>query len=80
LHQLLRAALRTEEASVEQPELLQRVQARLREGSEGRYFADGWSRVRAPRALFLGTSVLMLLIALACVLLLSPTRIEPIVP
>jgi hypothetical protein len=54
------------------------VHRRLREGSGGRYFADGWSTTPAPRATFLVTSLLMLLVIALAWLFLSPWDVRPL--
>jgi hypothetical protein len=77
VHRLLRDALGAP-PSEPPPSLLRGVQERLREESRGRFYGDGWSRVTSPRVLFLGTSALMLLVALACLLLLRPSRLGPL--
>jgi hypothetical protein len=57
-------------------QLLSGVHRKIREQSEGRYFADGWSTHSSPRATFLVTSLLMLLVVLLAWLLLAPYGIE----
>jgi len=54
------------------------VHRRLREGSGGRYFADGWSTTPAPRATFLVTSLLMLVVIVLAWLYLSPWGLRPL--
>ncbi len=59
-----------------EPNISERVQRRIRERSEGRFFATRWSTSSAPAATFLVTSLLMLLVALLAWLFLSPTGVE----
>lgn len=48
------------------------VQKRIRERSRGRFYADGWSTTLAPRATFLVTSLVMLVVAVVAWFLLGP--------
>lgn len=68
---LLRSALVVPDQ--DEREMTRRVQKRIREESRGRYFADGWSTASAPRATFLVTSALMLLVVILVWWLLGPT-------
>ncbi|MEQ9319398.1 MAG: hypothetical protein RIF41_09565 [Polyangiaceae bacterium] len=52
------------------------VQRRIRERTQGRYYADGWSISTAPKATFLITSILMLVVLLLAWLLLTPRGLE----
>ena len=53
------------------------VQQRIRQRSGGRFFADGWSTTREPRALYLVTSLLMLLVVVLAWFLLTPLGFKP---
>jgi hypothetical protein len=72
---LLRQAL---EAPVEEPEvdILSGVQHRIRARSRGRFFGDGWSTNESPRATFLITALLMLLVVAAAYWLLGPIDVR----
>lgn len=70
VRELLRGALRTPEAP--RRDLLLGVQARLRQRSRGKFYADGWSTSRAPRSLYLTTSILMLALIAFVFLVLIP--------
>jgi hypothetical protein len=72
---LLRKALDPPAASTP-PDILQGVQQRIRDRSQGKFFGDGWSTSLAPRATFLVTSLLMLLVTLVVWLLLGPVDIH----
>jgi hypothetical protein len=72
---LLRKAL-SPPADAKVPNISERVQHRIRERSEGRYFATRWSTSSAPGATFLVTSLLMLLVVVLAWLFLSPTGFE----
>jgi hypothetical protein len=61
------------------PDILRGVQRRIRDESKGRFFADGWSTTPAPRATFLVTSLVILLVSVALWLALSPLNVQ-IVP
>lgn len=52
------------------------VQKKIREASDGHFYGDGWSTATAPRATFLVTSVLILIVVVLAWLLLAPTGIE----
>lgn len=67
---LLRRAL--EPPAERAKKITSRVQHTIRDESRGRFFADGWSTSDAPRATFLVTSLLMLLIVVLTWLLISP--------
>jgi hypothetical protein len=71
---LLRSALKTPEPK---PEVItEGVQRRIRERTKGRYFSDGWSTSTAPKATFLVTSILMLIVLVLAWLLLTPRGLE----
>jgi hypothetical protein len=70
----LRAAMKPPES--ESKTIQHGVQKRIRDESKGRFFADGWSTSAAPRATFLVTSVLMLVVVLLAYYLLSPRGLE----
>jgi len=72
---LLRRALDPPRAA-KRPDILRGVQRRIRVESRGKFFADGWSTAIAPRATFLVTSLVMVLVTLLVWLLLSPSSIE----
>jgi hypothetical protein len=59
---------------ISERELRRETQRRLREGSGGRFFADGWSTSAAPRATYLVTGILMLVVIVLAVALLVPLR------
>jgi len=71
---LLRKALSTPPPKREV--ITEGVQRRIRERSKGRYFADGWSTATAPKATFLVTSILMLVVLILVWLLLTPRGLE----
>ena len=79
LRSALRGALRGEG---EAPDVLAGFQKKLRERSDGKFYADGWSTARHPPVnTYLVTSVLMLLAlgviyALLAPLSGSPSRVE----
>ncbi len=58
------------------PEILPAVQRRIRVESGGKFFADGWSTTIAPRATFLVTAVVMLLVTIVLLALLAPLGVE----
>jgi len=73
---LLESAL-DEEPSV--PDVLGGVQQRLRDGSGGKFYSDAWSTSRYPPvALYLVTSVLMLLVLTIIFIVLRPFSGEPV--
>ena len=75
---LLRAALKPPD---EDDDRLQRgVQKQIREGSRGRFYADGWSTAKAPKETFLVTSLLMLIVVVLAWALLGPTSFEILSP
>lgn len=59
-----------------EPDILRGVQRRIREQSQGKFFADGWSTTPWPRATFLVTSIVMLLVSVALWLALSPVGVH----
>ncbi len=63
----------------EQSDVLTGVQQRIRERSAGKFYANGWTTSTSPRATFLVTSVVMLVVVVLAWLLLSPSdfRIVP---
>jgi hypothetical protein len=67
---LLRVAL--EPPKGQEVRIAEGVHRKIYKASGGRYFADGWSTTPAPRATYLVTSVLMLLVIVLAWLLLSP--------
>ena len=71
---LLRAALRP--PSTRTSKIRRGVQERIREQSRGRYYGDGWSVNTAPKATFLVTTLLMLLLTLLAWVVLSPIGVE----
>lgn len=71
---LLRSALSTPPPKGEA--ITEGVQRRIRERTQGRYFADGWSTSTAPKATFLITSILMLVVLLLAWILLTPRGLE----
>lgn len=73
---LLRSAL-----AVQAPEdrrMTERIQKRIRDQSKGRFYADGWSTAYAPRATFLVTAVLMLVVVVLLWILLGPRSVHSI--
>ena len=72
---LLRKALAPPTGGKE-PNISERVQRRIRDRTDGRFFATRWSTSSAPAATFLVTSLLMLLVVLLAWLFLSPTAVE----
>jgi len=73
---LLRDALREPKRSASK-KITAGVQKRIRQRSGGRFFADGWSTSREPRALYLATSLLMLLVVVLAWFLLTPLGLKP---
>ena len=71
---LLRSALSTPPPKADA--ITEGVQRRIRERTQGRYFADGWSTSTAPKATFLITSILMLVVLVVAWLLLTPRGLE----
>lgn len=71
---LLRSALKSPEP--EREVITEGVQRRIRERTKGRYFSDGWSTSTAPKATFLVTSILMLIVLVLAWLLLTPRGLE----
>jgi hypothetical protein len=71
---MLRAAMRVPDS--EPKNIARGVQRRIREDTKGRYFSDGWSTASAPKATFLITSILMLLVVVLAWFLLTPKGIE----
>jgi hypothetical protein len=58
-------------------DLLSRVQRRIREGSRGRFYKDGWSRRTSPTSTYVVTSLLMLVIlSLVYFVLLPGVRLQ----
>jgi hypothetical protein len=71
----LRGALRPEG---EQPDVLAGFQKKVRERSDGKFYADGWSTARHPPVnTYLVTGVLMLLALGVIYALLAPLSGEP---
>jgi hypothetical protein len=54
------------------PNLLRGVQRKLRKRSRGKFYGDGWSTARSPRATYLVTSLLMLVLIALVFLVLIP--------
>ena len=69
---LLRNALGEPKDSQPSRAVIEGVRRRLREESSGRFYGDGWSNSSTPKATFLVTSLVMLLVVLLAGLLLSP--------
>lgn len=59
-----------------QADILTGVQRKIRAESDGKFFADGWSTASAPRATFLVTSLIMLIVALVAWALLGPVDLR----
>ncbi len=72
---LLRKALEPPTES-KRPEILPGVQQRIRERSKGKFYADGWSTSSNPRATFLVTSLIMLVVIVVTWLMLSPQGLQ----
>lgn len=68
---LLRQALAPDKP-VDEERIVGGVQKRIREGSEGRYFADGWSTSRDPQGTYLTTSLVMLALLALTYFLIAP--------
>jgi len=75
----LRAALRSALRSAEEaPDVLAGFQKKVRERSEGKFYADGWSTARhAPVNTYLVTGILMLLALGVIYALLAPLSGSP---
>lgn len=73
--QLLRGALK--EPPPHRPQLLARIQERIRRRSRGRYFRDRYSRSIDPVPLVLTVALLLLLVAAAVFLVLQPLNDPP---
>ncbi len=69
---LLRSALAAPAERKPTSKVVQGVQRRIREASKGKYFGDGWSTNPYPKATFLVTGLIMLLIVVLAWLLLAP--------
>ncbi|HET7540491.1 MAG TPA: hypothetical protein VFK05_11490 [Polyangiaceae bacterium] len=76
LRSMLRGALREEEPP---PNVLAGVQKRIRERSNGKFYADGWSTAKHPPLnTYLVTSLIMLTILAISYALLSPLVGAPV--
>ena len=76
LRSALRGALR---GGGDAPDVLAGFQKKLRERSDGKFYADGWSTARHPPVnTYLVTSVLMLLALGVIYALLAPLSGEPV--
>jgi hypothetical protein len=76
VRELLRGAAGREPPTVD---VLAGVQRKIRVRSRGKYYGDGWSTTRQPPIeTFLVTSLVMLAIALAVYVALSPLSGEPV--
>jgi len=75
--QRIRSILKNAKNRTPSPDLLSGVQRRIRERSRGRFYADGWSRSRAPTSTYVVTSLLMLVILLIVYFVLVPTLPVP---
>lgn len=73
---LLRSALAV--PAPEERKMTERIQKRIRDQSKGRFYADGWSTAYAPRATFLVTAALMLLVVVVLWVLLGPKSMQPL--
>jgi hypothetical protein len=75
MRSIVRGALR---GGTEAPDVLAGVQKKLRERSDGKFYADGWSTARhAPVNTYFVTSLLMLLALGVIYAVLSPLSGEP---
>ena len=74
VRELLRSALQPPPAAKGglPPNILRGVQTKLRARSRGKFYGDGWSTSKSPRATYLITSVLMLLLIALVFLVLIP--------
>jgi len=73
---LLRSALAA--PAPEDRKMTERIQKRIRDQSKGRFYADGWSTAYAPRATFLVTAALMLVVVVVLWFLLGPQSVRPV--
>jgi hypothetical protein len=71
LRDLLRSAL-AKPPRTSAPRLLGGVQKKLRRGSRGKFYGDGWSTTQTPRATYLITSLLMLVLVFVIYFVLIP--------
>jgi hypothetical protein len=75
--QRIRSILRSARSRTPAPDLLSGVQRRIRERSRGKFYADGWSRSRAPTSTYVVTCLLMLVILLLVYFILIPVMPLP---
>jgi hypothetical protein len=84
IRELIRGAVSQREPPA--VDVLHAVQRRIRQDTNGRYYADGWSTTRQPPiATYLVTSLVMLAIVIFVYFMLSPltdaaTTVEPPAP
>lgn len=77
VRQLVKSALRTDDEGGE-VDVLGGVQKKLRERSQGKFYADRWSTEKQPPVLtYLVTSAIMLAILAVLYLVLAPLRGRP---
>jgi hypothetical protein len=62
---LLKRSLSSRALGKPAPDLLEAVQRRIRKGSRGKFFADGWSTTQARASYLLVALVTLLLVTLA---------------
>ncbi|HEY8944187.1 MAG TPA: hypothetical protein VIM73_07990 [Polyangiaceae bacterium] len=75
LRSMLRGALKDESPA---PDVLAGVQKKIRERSNGKFYADGWSTAKhPPMNTYLVTSLLMLAVLVVSYALLSPLSGSP---
>lgn len=77
---LLREALADSKARPSDGNILEGFQARIRDESKGRYFADGWATEQTPVSTFLVTSLVMLILVIISWLLLVPVDVREVTP
>lgn len=65
----LRAAMKPPKDAIE---ITSEVQKKIREESDGQYFADGWSTAKSPKETYLITSLVMLVVVILIYALIRP--------
>lgn len=56
----------------EKIDITREVQKKIREESDGQFFADGWSTAKSPKETYLVTSIVMLVVVIVIYVLIRP--------